>query len=161
MIIKEVTGQTYEAYCKAAVLSPLGITDAQTGPGIQGMGAFGGWQISAASYANFISKTYRNMTPSREAFMQASYTAGDAGNGTAYGLGVVLRKTSKGRNIWHFGNWPGGGPPAPPTTPSQFSSYFALWDTGDLVVVLMDKQLNTTQQDDLDAAFVAALGIKD
>jgi hypothetical protein len=49
----------------------------------------------------------------------------------------------------------------PPTTPGQFSSYSALWDTGDQVVVLMDKALGTQQQTDLDAAFVAALGIKD
>jgi hypothetical protein len=37
----------------------------------------------------------------------------------------------------------------------------ALWATGDQVAVLMDKALNVGQQNDLDAAFVAALGIKD
>ena len=160
LIIEQVTGQTYEAFCRDAVLSPY-LTGVQIGPGTQGMGAFGGWQMSAIFYANFIAKTYRTMTPGREAFMQASYTAGAGPNGTAYGLGVVIRKTSKGRNVWHFGNWPGGGAPPPPTTPAQISSYSAFWDTGDQVVVLMDKALNTSQQNDLDAAFVSALGIKD
>ena len=85
--------------------------------------------------------------------MQASYAPG-------YGLGVQVKQTTTGRNIWHFGNWPGGNPPAPPTTPQQFSSYFALWDTGDLIIVLTDKQMTNSQQASLDAAMRKAIDIK-
>jgi hypothetical protein len=97
--------------------------------GVPGLRVFGGWQISAMQYAIFISRNYRKLTPGRQAFMNASYGAG-------YGLGVLLKKTSSGTYIWHVGNWEPG---QPDVTPNQFSSYFGLFENGDLIVVLLDK----------------------
>jgi CubicO group peptidase (beta-lactamase class C family) len=153
MMIEQATGKTYESYCKDAVLLPrthragpagaiyIGRLLARYGDvripaGTAGLGAFGGWQMSAPQYADFISTNYRaaNIQPGRQAFMQdpASFAVG-------YGLGVSLKKTSSGTYVWHFGNWPGGKAPFPPTTPQEFSSYFGLYETGDLFVVLLDK----------------------
>src|SRR5262249_53506006 len=120
MIIKQVTGQTYEAYCKQTVLTPRRFSEVRIGAGVPAMGAFGGWEMSVEQYGDFIDQHYRKMSASADAFMKASFTA-------QYGLGVALKSTAKGRNIWHFGNWPGGKAPFPPTTPSEFSSYFVLW----------------------------------
>jgi CubicO group peptidase (beta-lactamase class C family) len=151
MIIKQVTGQTYEAYCRQTVLTPHRFSDVRIGAGVPAMGAFGGWEMSVEQYANFIDSHYRKMSTNADAFMKASFTA-------QYGLGVALRSTSKGRNIWHFGNWPGGKAPFPPTTPSEFSSYFALWDNELLVVAAYDKSINNTQQVALDSALAKAAG---
>jgi CubicO group peptidase (beta-lactamase class C family) len=148
MIIKQVTGQTYEAYCTQTVLTPHRFSNVRIGAGIPAMGSFGGWEMSAEQYADFIYSHYRKLSANAETFMNNSVTAG-------YGLGVGVKKTSKGRNIWHFGNWPGGSPPAPPTTPSEFSSYFALWDNDLLVVATMDKN---KADDTLDNALVKAAG---
>jgi CubicO group peptidase (beta-lactamase class C family) len=151
MIVNQVTGQTYEAYCKQSVLTPHRFSDVHIGAGIPAMGAFGGWEMSAEQYADFIYSHYSKMSAGADAFMKASFTA-------QYGLGVVLKSTSKGRNIWHFGNWPGGKAPFPPTTPSEFSSYFAFWDNELVVVALYDKAINNNQQAALDNALVKAAG---
>lgn len=129
MIIKEVTGQSYETFCRQSVLAPNRLSAVRIGSGTQGLGAFGGWEMSAEQYADFIYTHYRKLSAGAEAFMNNSYTIG-------YGLGVALKKSAKGgRNIWHYGNWPGGGG----VTPNQFSSLFAFWDNELLVVATMDK----------------------
>jgi CubicO group peptidase (beta-lactamase class C family) len=151
MIIKQVTGQSYEGYCRQTVLSPHRFSDVRIGAGIPAMGAFGGWEMSTEQYADFIDKHYRTMSASADAFMNNSFAAG-------YGLGVALKKsaTSAGkRNVWHFGNWPGGNKPSPPTTPGEFSSYFALWDNDLLVVATMDRNI---ADGSLDTALRTAAG---
>jgi CubicO group peptidase (beta-lactamase class C family) len=153
MIIKQVTGQTYEAYCTQTVLTPHNFSAVRIGAGTPAMGAFGGWEMSVEQYADFIYMHYHNkMSVGAEAFMQASFAA-------QYGLGVQLKKTPKGRNIWHTGNWPGGTSPASsPTTPKEFSSYFALWDNELLVVAAHDKMLNDSQFGTLDTALTTTAG---
>ena len=82
--------------------------------------------------------------------MQASY-------GVAMGSALAIKKTATGRNIWHFGNWQ---PRQPDVTPNQFASYFALWSTGDLFVMLMDRAcVDDNQQASLYTALRTALGI--
>ena len=152
MIIRQVTGQSYETFCTQSVLTPHRFSNVRIGAGIPAMGAFGGWEMSAEQYADFIFTHYSKMSAGAETFMNNSLTAG-------YGLGVTLKRNSKGgRNIWHFGNWPGGGTPSPPTTPSQFGSYFAFWDNELVVVALYDRQTNNAQQSALDSAMVKAAG---
>jgi CubicO group peptidase (beta-lactamase class C family) len=141
MMIEQASGGDYEHVCKRAVLTPPARPGTWDGAqnmerqwadvriGVPGLRAFGGWQISAMQYAIFISRNYRKLTPGRQAFMNASYGAG-------YGLGVLLKKTSSGTYIWHVGNWEPG---QPDVTPNQFSSYFGLFENGDLIVVLLDK----------------------
>ena len=153
MIIKQTTGQSYEDYCKKAVLGAPVFSGVRIGAGVPAMGAFGGWEMSAKQYANFISANYRQMGQNREIFMRASY-------GVGYGLGVFIVATANGRHVDHGGQWPGGNPPAPPTTPQQFGSYFSLWDTGDLIVVLMDKWISDDQVKSLSAALRSSIGVK-
>lgn len=152
MIIKEVTKQTYETHCTQSVLTPHRFSVVRIGAGIPALGAFGGWEMSAEQYADFIYSHYRKLSTSAETFMNNSMTAG-------YGLGVgVVKNTKGGRNILHFGNWPGGNKPAPPTTPAQFSSYFAFWDNDLVVAAFYDTAINTTKQDALHKAITAAAG---
>jgi CubicO group peptidase (beta-lactamase class C family) len=59
MIIKQVTGQSYEAYCRQTVLtSPrfhgFPVDQPRIGTGISAMGAFGGWEMTVEQYADFI-----------------------------------------------------------------------------------------------------------
>ena len=165
MVIEQMSGQGYEQYCKQAVLIPGGLGAPTVRVANPALGAFGGWQMSAKQYADFISFNYRKLNPSQEAFMQASYATG-------YGLGVQVLKTSRGRHIWHTGNWPGILPsgvtrpsPRPPRettramTLPEFSGYFALWDNGTLIVALMDKTLTDDQFKSLDQTFIDVLGL--
>jgi hypothetical protein len=145
---------SYELYCKLA-LFPSKFDFAHIGNGTKGLGAFGGWETTTQAYANFISNHFRKLSPKAEQFMVDSY-------GVGYGLGVGVKKTSRGRNIVHTGNWPSfaGWTGSPTTTPTDFSSYFALWDTGTLVVVTMDKHFTKQDQiDSLDMALRRAAGI--
>jgi CubicO group peptidase (beta-lactamase class C family) len=160
MIIKQVTGQTYEAHCQQSVLTPHRFSNVRIGAGIPALGAFGGWEMSAEQYADFIYSHYRKMSASADAFMNNSLSRGPITSGVSgYGLGVSVWKNPKGgRNIWHFGSWPGGGTPAPPTTPAMFGSYFAFWDNELVVVATYDKPTNNSQQDALDDALAKAAG---
>jgi CubicO group peptidase (beta-lactamase class C family) len=165
MIIAQVTGQSYEAFCRQAVLTPsrfhgYPVDQPRIGTGIPAMGAFGGWEITMEQYADFIDSHYRRMSAGADKFMSDSLTSNADSNGIAYGLGVVTGKSraSSTRNYWHFGNWPGGNPPAPPTTPQQFSSYFALWDNDLLAVAALDQNKTGVTSPSLDCAMLTAQG---
>jgi CubicO group peptidase (beta-lactamase class C family) len=165
MVIKQVTGQSYEAYCRQAVLTPsrfhgYPVDQPRIGTGIPAMGAFGGWEITVEQYADFIDSHYRRMSAGADKFMSDSVASNAAASGIAYGLGVAVRRNSAGsRNVWHFGNWPGGMPPAPPTTPQEFSSYFASWgDNNLLVVAALDKNKSDVRNPSLDCAMLTAQG---
>jgi len=71
-----------------------------------------------------------------------------------YSLGVVVKKTPQGRNLWHFGNWPGST-----AVPQKFGSYFAMWNNGIAVTVTLDTNLTDAQQGSLDTALRNAAGI--
>ena len=175
MMIEQAIGGPYEAYCKRVLLVPhlpdrsgvpisrwdaspqsrvpqtvlAQFANVQIPAGTAGLGTFGGWQMSARDYANFIANNYRNMTGGREQFMEASY-------GVGYGLGVQVQQIGSGRYIWHFGDWHGPSP----ITPPQFSSYFGLFENGDLIVVLMDISWASEQQKgSLATALRGAVGI--
>jgi CubicO group peptidase (beta-lactamase class C family) len=167
LIIKQVTGSSYETFCKQSL---FGVQSSlhfhaypddmpRIGAGIPALGSFGGWQISVEQYADFIDRHYRKMSTNADKFMNDSLTANPNSQGYAYGLGVVLKKNSTGgRNISHFGNWPGGLPPPPATTPPEFSSYFQLWDNNLLVVLALDKNKTDVTSPSLDTAMTTAAG---
>jgi CubicO group peptidase (beta-lactamase class C family) len=175
MMIEQALGGPYEAYCKRVLLVPhlpdrarvpisrwdaspqsrvpqavlAQFANVQIPAGTAGLGTFGGWQMSARDYANFIADNYRNMTGGREQFMQASYAVG-------YGLGVQVQQMGSGRYIWHFGDWHGPSP----ITPPQFNSYFGLFENGDLIVVLMDKSwASEPQKGSLATALRSSVGL--
>jgi CubicO group peptidase (beta-lactamase class C family) len=137
MIINVVTpDHSYETYCKKVLFTDPLFGGRYAIPripkGTLVLGAFGGWEMSTVQYSIFISTNFRKLSPKAEQFMRESETfRGADGKLANYGLGVGVFATTNGkRRIQHFGDWRGGS-----TTPSAFSTYFALYDTGQLVVV--------------------------
>lgn len=56
MAIEQATGETYENYCKRAVLAPAGIKSAKIAPSVRLFGAGGGWEISPLDYMTFMNR---------------------------------------------------------------------------------------------------------
>ncbi|MFI1619472.1 serine hydrolase domain-containing protein [Streptomyces lydicus] len=131
LIIQTITREPYEAFCQQAALAPRGASGV-IGAGTRAMGAFGGWEISAADYAMFA----RAFDPRSRLLSQAAHDFIDARanpqTATA-SLGVFVVRTASGRNVFHHGSWRSTA-----TTPQQFSSFFAMWDNGISVVVTYD-----------------------
>ncbi|MFB9420941.1 serine hydrolase domain-containing protein [Nonomuraea rubra] len=143
-LIAHVSGESYEKYCRREVLVPRGAPTARIGPGTRAMGAFGGWEISAAEYANFARAFDRRSTllsPAGHQFIDAFAVPGRA---TA-ALGVYVVRTPGGRNVFHHGDWRSVS-----TRPREFSAFFALWDNGVSVVVTYDKRLTDDARRSLD-----------
>ena len=107
-VVEEVSGQEYEAYCKQAVLAPLGATGAALDPAWRVMSSYGGWRMSLADYGRF----YQAFVPGNPAIGERSRRwmlspAGKGvGTGTHYGLGTDVRPLPGGdANFWHWGRW--------------------------------------------------------
>jgi CubicO group peptidase (beta-lactamase class C family) len=167
MMIKKVSGESYESYCKRKVLTPNGAPNARIGAGLKAMEAFGGWEISAREYASFYHNTlgYAALLRSGRSnnFMVTSpppsVTVISGCPGCNYGLGVFVRPVTAprlsptvGYNTWHFGHWP----TSTVTTPKEFGAYAARWTNGYLVVVIYDKGISDAQRDALDAGLRTA-----
>jgi len=104
LVIEELTGEPYEAYCKREVLEPLGILSASLSKRWAIMFAYGGWEISAKDYLTFLNAHFSDglimgQTPTRFA------PKVHIGNNRYYGPGVLFRKTDKGALVWHAGAW--------------------------------------------------------
>src|SRR5262245_20186626 len=130
LVIKEVTGEPYEAYCRRMALAPRGAPGAHIGADIRAMGAFGGWEISASEYAQFaraFDPRQRLLSPLAQQFINTGV------GGRYYALGINVVRTATGRNLFHFGDWN-----ATSTTPRQFCAFFASWDNGVSVVANYD-----------------------
>jgi CubicO group peptidase (beta-lactamase class C family) len=130
LVIQEVTGEPYEAYCRRVALAPRGAPGAHIGAGIRAMGAFGGWEISASEYAQFaraFDPRQRLLSPQAQQFINTG------AGGRYYALGINVVRTATGRNLFHFGDWN-----ATSTTPRQFGAFFASWDNGVSVVANYD-----------------------
>lgn len=56
MVIEQATGETYENYCRRAVLAPAGVTTARIAPSVRLFGAAGGWEISPLDYMRFMNR---------------------------------------------------------------------------------------------------------
>ena len=57
MIIKQATNQSYEAFCKQAVLTPHPFSEVRIGAGIPALGAFGGWKCRQSNMPISFPKT--------------------------------------------------------------------------------------------------------
>ncbi|MGI5132294.1 serine hydrolase domain-containing protein [Pseudonocardia sp. CA-107938] len=150
-LISSMTGEGYESYVKRMVLAPRGAPGAHIE--VRALGAYGGWVMSPVEYAQFA----RAFSPGARLLSQRAHTFIDAmavaDKGT-YALGVVVKKPTQGRNLWHFGNWPGST-----AVPQKFGSYFAMWNNGIAVTVAVDTNLSDSQQASLDTALRNAAGI--
>jgi CubicO group peptidase (beta-lactamase class C family) len=109
-VIETVSGQSYEAYCRGAVLRPLGINDARLDPFWGGvLSSYGGWQMTGPQYLRFI-QAYDNdskvLGPKSLAYLADG--EGKWMNDRReiyYALGMQVRATTGGRNVWHSGAW--------------------------------------------------------
>jgi CubicO group peptidase (beta-lactamase class C family)/phage-related protein len=139
MVIREITGEAYEAYCHRILLG-RGASRARIGAGLRAMGAFGGWEISAAEYASFgraFDKGQRLLSTRAHTFI----------DGGTYGLGVNVVRTATGRNVFHFGDWQSSA-----TTPSEIGAFFALWDNNVSIVANYDRHVSDAARTALDNA---------
>jgi len=149
-VIQSVTGESYESYCKRMVLAPRGAPNAHLGAGVRAMGAFGGWEISPVEYAMFaraFDPRSRLLSPRAHSFITAMMNK----DGATASLGMFVRQTSSGYNLFHFGNWSSTA-----TTPQQFGSYFAMWDNGIAVTVTFDREISDEAAQALDRALAGA-----
>ncbi|MFO0986565.1 MAG: serine hydrolase domain-containing protein [Alphaproteobacteria bacterium] len=107
-VIEQVTGRGYESYCRDAVLTPLGVSQARLGKWAA-LSSYGGWSLSAAEYLAFLHAFDRDagildaatrrwlVSPARKQFAGRS--------DLAYSLGVVARLDPEGPSVWHTGLW--------------------------------------------------------
>ncbi len=125
LVIEDLTGETYEAYCKKTVLEPLGITNARLSTDWAVMSSFGGWEISAKDYLIFLNANFQDglilgKTPT--SFEPKVHM----GKNRYYGPGVMFRKTDKGTLIWHAGAWKWSDK----NIDAAFGAYFLMLDDG-------------------------------
>jgi CubicO group peptidase (beta-lactamase class C family) len=107
-VVEQVTGREYEAYCRDALLRPLGVTTGRLGKWAA-LSSYGGWSLSGAEYLAFLHAFDRDsgimnaatqrwlVSPARKEFMGRS--------DLAYSLGVVARRDPEGPSVWHTGLW--------------------------------------------------------
>jgi CubicO group peptidase (beta-lactamase class C family) len=108
-VIEEVTGQDYESYCRDAVLTASGAAG-RLDPAWRVMGAYGGWQMSGADYLSFLEQL--DLAAARFGPRVADWvvdtagkTYGEPDGSTWYGLGLRLRRSRRGIEMWHTGSW--------------------------------------------------------
>jgi CubicO group peptidase (beta-lactamase class C family) len=144
MVIKAVTGESYESYCKRTVLTPFGAPNARLATGVRGMEAFGGWEMSVREYANFYTRAFvRSRIDGSNSASRLMNSIPNPGfaipgcTGCNYGLGVVvvpIGDTPSGplarHHHYHHGDWNcvAGTSCNGATTPQQFASFAAKWD---------------------------------
>ena len=108
-VIEEVTGDSYEHYCREAVLKPAGATGSLH-PTWRVMWSFGGWRMTGADYLAF----FETINPARADFGTTARdwmldpsgkTYGKGAGSRWYGLGVRMRDEGRGLELWHTGTW--------------------------------------------------------
>ncbi|MEQ1524265.1 MAG: serine hydrolase domain-containing protein [Aestuariivirga sp.] len=147
IVIQTVTGEDHDKFCSREVLEPVGVQGAGLNPDWRMMGAFGGWNISAADYAKFLGY----FDPSRRLLgvRPANWPKTDL-NGASYSLGTLMRRNGSGYNFWHFGSWTRNIPTA------SFGAYFAMWGGKVGVVANYSPSISEAAELDLDKALYDA-----
>lgn len=146
-VISTLTGREYGAYCKAAVLQPLGIRTASLQHKWGAFGPWGGWEMSSDDYARFIAAYLGDQAPVGGDPLAWAKT--ELGNGVHYGMGTFFRKTDMFHSFWHFGLLCFG-------PRGSGGSYFATWQGKWLVVATYDSCPSWAALGALDAAMGAA-----
>ena len=95
LVIEELTGEGYEAYCQREVLAAAGATTGRLNQSWRVMSAWGGWEVSARDFLAFAQQSYRGPTgverPGGYRLPPASLE-----RGRLYGAGVLFRRTPLG-----------------------------------------------------------------
>jgi len=147
-IIQETTGQDYEPYCKAAVLTPLGARGAALDPAWRILSSYGGWRMSLADYGRFY-QAFALGNPAigpvaRAWMMSPEGKLLGGGSSVHYGLGTFVRPTQNGGgNFWHWGGWSYDLRPAfDGPLRASYSTFAVRWGAIDVnVVVHMEPKL--------------------
>lgn len=100
-MIARQTGESYDSYCKAAVLDPAGVTTARLSPRTGSMASWGGWQMSVQDYGRLIHwafgpEGYVGSAPQDWPQVNIDVSA-------FYGVGMMQRPFRGSMNYWHFG----------------------------------------------------------
>jgi CubicO group peptidase (beta-lactamase class C family) len=114
-IIEEASRRPYLAYCREAVLAPLGI-DGDFEPAWRVSSAMGAWRMKGEDYLKFLDLF--GVEEERLGAVAKAWMAEPQGKSVPfdasawYGLGVLVRKATRGFDVWHWGSWdytPGKG----------------------------------------------------
>lgn len=145
-IIESVAGQDYYTFCGAEVLTPAG---AQGGPSpVWGaLGAWGGWQMSAADYLKFVWSAFGTGTAIGTDPLDWPHV--DLGAGVYYGMGTLFRSGAAGNNFWHFGAHCFG-------PRGEAGTFFAQWRGEWAVMVSYNDCISDRQMGKLDSAMARA-----
>lgn len=108
-VIEEAAGQTYEEYCRKAVLDPAG-AKGTLDPTWGVLWSTGGWHMAGADYLSFLDQheparaswgpVVRDWALDRKGKAIVSRDAR-----TWYALGLRMRDTERGLELWHTGTW--------------------------------------------------------
>jgi CubicO group peptidase (beta-lactamase class C family) len=171
LVIKTVSGESYESYCKRVTLTPQGADGARIGAGVRRLGAFDGWEMPARQYSNWYARAFNPMAAVALSQSAHDFIVGGTFDVTSdrrrvtYALGTFVFWTrpapgqpGQGRNLWHRGDWNSMA-----TTPRSFSAFAAMYENGLNVVMTFDRSvpgaaLDTLERDMETAAFAADPG---
>lgn len=147
-MIAAQTGQSYEEYCREAVIAPAGLTSARVSPRTGAFASWGGWRMTVQDYARFMYWAYG--PDGQIAARLEDWPSADIGGGARYGMGMVHRPFRGSHNFWHFGLlcFPGR---------LNAGSYAVSWMEEWQVVVAFDRCLNWDQMFALDGALARAV----
>jgi CubicO group peptidase (beta-lactamase class C family) len=107
-IIEEASGRPYLAYCRDAVLAPLGIAG-DFEPAWRVSSAMGAWRMKGEDYLKFLDLF--GVEDERLGAVAKAWMAEPQGKSVPfdasawYGLGVLARKAARGFDVWHWGSW--------------------------------------------------------
>lgn len=108
-VIEQTAGRSYEAYCRDAVLRPLGIRGARLGPRWAALSAYGGWSMTGAEYLAFLNAFDRGSAildaATRRWMVSPALRRFNGHADLVYSLGVVARREPGGASVWHTGLW--------------------------------------------------------
>ena len=105
-VIEEATDQSYERYCRDAVLKPAGAA-AALDPTWSVLWSTGGWRMAGADYLAFYEAFDRHSQILGKRAIDWMLNRSDKtyGKTSWYGLGVRLRDRGEGIEVWHTGSW--------------------------------------------------------
>jgi CubicO group peptidase (beta-lactamase class C family) len=167
MIIKKVTGQPYETFCKDEALRGTVATTPRIASGLRILEAFAGWEMSATDFAHFFGFQYnpgrRQRSVTRDFFMDPPvgaferFTFSTACGDCSYALGFMIRPISgtPGQGA-RYDIVQHGALSFPQTVPKQGGFFAALYG-GNVIVMNYDRNIDDASRQLLETSLRLAL----